>query len=125
MKIAAFTAAGIIGAIALAGAIISGGMPPNVNTNTSPAMVDPNVSGAVHGYVGGPGGLPAVGATVIAAGQTTAYHANAFVSVNGQYYMDLPADEYVIIVAYPDGTNRAVNGYVVGSGSDHRLDFSY
>jgi hypothetical protein len=125
MKMAAFTAAGIIGAIALAGAIISGGMPPNVNTNTSPAVADQGVPGAVHGYVGGPGGLPAVGATVIAAGQTTTYHANAFVSVNGQYYMDLPADEYVIIVAYPDGTNRAVNGFAVGSGSDHRLDFSY
>ncbi len=125
MKAVAFTAAGIIGAIALAGAIISGGMLPNVNTNIDPVVVGQGVPGAVHGYVGGPGGLPAVGATVIAAGQTTSYHANAFVSINGQYYMDLPADEYVIIVAYPDGTNRAVNGFQVESGSDHRLDFSY
>jgi hypothetical protein len=125
MKIAAFTAAGIIGAIALAGAIISGGMLPNANTNAGPAVSDQGVLGAVHGYVGGPGGLPAVGATVIAAGQTTAHHANAFVSVNGQYFMELPADEYVVVVAYPDGTNRVVSGFVVGSGSDHRLDFSY
>ena len=123
IKIAAFTAAGIVGALVIAGAIISGGMPPNVNVDASvPVQGTP---GLVHGFVGGPGGLPAVGTTVIAAGQTTAYHANVFVSVNGQYFIDLPADEYVVIAAYPDGTNRIVTGFVVEEGSDHQLDFSY
>jgi hypothetical protein len=125
MKTVAITAAGIIGAIALAGAIISGGMLPNTNTNTSPAVTDQNVPGILHGYVSGPEGLPAVGATVIVAGQTTSYYANAFVSVQGQYFMNLPPDEYVVIVAYPDGTNKVVDGFVVGGGSDHRLDFPY
>lgn len=125
MKTAAITAAGIIGAIALAGAIISSGMLPNTNTDASPPVTDQNVPGILHGYVSGPGGLPAVGATVIVTGQTTSYHANAFVSIHGQYFMNLPPDEYVVIVAYPDGTNRVMDGFVVGSGSDHRLDFSY
>ncbi|WP_415281764.1 carboxypeptidase-like regulatory domain-containing protein [Candidatus Nitrososphaera sp. FF02] len=123
IKIAAFTAAGIIGALVIAGAIISGGMPPNANIDAAPPVQ--SAPGLVHGYVSGPGGLPAVGTTVIAAGQTTAYHANVFVSVNGQYFIDLPADEYVIIAAYPDGTNKIVTGFAVGEGSDHQLDFSY
>jgi hypothetical protein len=125
MKTVAITAAGIIGAIALAGAIISGGMLPNINTNASQTVTNQNVPGILHGYVSGPEGLPAVGATVIVAGQTTSYYANAFVSIQGQYFMNLPPDEYVVIAAYPDGTNKVVDGFVVGGGSDHRLDFSY
>jgi hypothetical protein len=123
VKMAAITAAGIIGAIAMAGAIISGGMLPNTNAGAAPVVTGQSVPGVLHGYVSGPGGLPAVGATVIVAGQTTSYHANAFVSVQGQYYLTVPPDEYVVVVAYPDGTNRVVDGFVVGGGSDHRLDF--
>ncbi len=122
MKIVAYTAAGIIGTIALAGFIISGGMPPNSSVSTVSSV---SLPGVLHGFVGGPGGLPAIGATVIAAEQESGYTANAFVSVDGQYFIDLPAGSYVVVVAYPDGTNKAVNGFKVESGSDHRLDFAY
>ncbi|WP_148701376.1 carboxypeptidase-like regulatory domain-containing protein [Candidatus Nitrososphaera evergladensis] len=130
LRIAVYTAAGIIGAVIIAGWVISGGMLPNANVgggsnSANTAATIPGVPGAVHGFVAGPGGLPAIGASVIAAEQNTGHHANAFVSVNGQYFLDLPPGNYVIIAAYPDGTNRAVNGFVVGSGSEHRLDFAY
>lgn len=126
LKIAAFTAAGIVGAVVIAGFIISGGVLPNANVeNNANAAAVFGVQGAVHGYVGGPGGLPAIGASVIATEQNTGYHANAFVSINGQYFMDLPSGQYVIIAAYPDGSNRVANGFIVASGSEHRLDFAY
>lgn len=129
LKTAAFTAAGIVGAVVIAGFVISGGVLPNssVESNASGAGAANvlGVPGAVHGYVGGPEGLPAIGASVVATEQNTGYHANAFVSVNGQYLMDLPVGQYVIVAAYPDGSNRAVNGFAVASGSEHRLDFAY
>ena len=75
-KLLIYTAVGIIGAIALAGFIISGGLLPNVNKGaTSPPLpslrslssaLQP-LPGDIHGYVGGRGGLPAIGATVVAA----------------------------------------------------------
>ncbi|AIC15661.1 carboxypeptidase-like regulatory domain-containing protein [Nitrososphaera viennensis] len=126
MRIAAYTAAGIVGAVIIAGFVISGGILPNANVGGGARTVaPPGVPGVVHGFVGGPEGLPAIGASVIAAEQNTAYHANAFVSINGQYFLDLPPGNYVIIAAYPDGSSRVVNGFVVESGSEHRLDFAY
>lgn len=118
---AIYTAAGIVGAIILAGAIISGGMLPNVNVQ--PPTGD--AQGVLHGYVGGPGGLPAVGAAVVAAEQESGHTVNEFVSVDGNYVFDLPPGTYIIMVAYPDGTNKVVNDYVVESGTSHELDFSY
>ena len=72
-QIALLTSIGIVGAIALAGFIISGGMLPNVNQNnntptpttlTTTSAIPP---AALHGYVSGPAGLPAIGASIIAA----------------------------------------------------------
>jgi hypothetical protein len=129
MKMVAITAAGIVGAVALVGFIISGGILPNANANNSNDNVNrgqiPGVMGVVHGYVSGPAGLSAIGASVIAAEQSTGYDPNAFVSVNGQYFLDVPAGDYVIIAAYPDGSNRVVNDFKVTSGSGHQLDFAY
>lgn len=121
-RFAMYTAAGIVGAIILAGAIISGGMPPNANVQPVTTGSEPAV---LHGYVGGPSGLPAVGAAVVAAEQETGHTVNDFVSVDGNYVFDLPPGNYIIMVAYPDGTNKVVNEYVVESGSSHELDFSY
>lgn len=118
---AAYTAAGIVGAIALAGFVISGGMLPNANAPVS-AISEPAV---LHGYVAGPGGLPAVGATVVAAEQSSGYTANGFVSVTGQYYLDLPASQYVIMVAFPDGTNKVISGFELERGTSQQLDISY
>jgi hypothetical protein len=121
-RIAAYVAAGIIGAIALAGFIISGGFLPNVNVGqTIPAGTEP---GVLHGYVGGPGGLPAVGATVLAVQQGSDFHASAFVSVNGQYHIDLPPGEYIVYVAYPDGTDGTAT-LNIQRGTDYKLNFDY
>ena len=117
----AYMAVGIVGAIVLAGFAISGGVPPNANV-PAPVAGEP---GALHGYIAGPEGLPAVGATVVAAEQSSGYTANSFVSVTGQYYFDLPAGEYIVMVAFPDGTNKVVSEFVVERGSEHQLDISY
>lgn len=121
-RFAMYVTGGIVGAIVLAGAIISGGMPANVNVQP---VAPGNVPGVLHGYVGGPGGLPAVGAAIVAAQQETGHTVNEFVSVDGNYYFDLSPGTYIVVVAYPDGTNKIVNDYVVEGGSSHRLDFSY
>ncbi|MGH9955407.1 MAG: hypothetical protein ACRD39_07085, partial [Nitrososphaeraceae archaeon] len=67
-RIAIYTAAGIIGAVALAGFIISGGMLPNTNiaSDNPSSLPTETEQGRLHGYVAGPTGLPAVGATVLA-----------------------------------------------------------
>ena len=122
-QIAIFTAIGIVGAIALTGFI------PNVNqNNASPATQTTSTTGAVltpgalHGYVAGPTGFPAIGA----ANQETGYTENAIISINGQYFLNnLPAGEYIVMVAYPDGKNKVVNDFQIESGSSHKLDFSY
>ena len=78
--------------------------------------------GALHGYVKGPTSLHAIGASVIAANQETEYTENAVISINGQY---LPAGEYIVMVAYPDGTSDVVNEFQIKGGSNHELDFNY
>jgi hypothetical protein len=130
-QIALLTAIGIVGAIALAGFIISGGMLPNVNQNNAPSPMTLTTTSAIppaalHGYVSGPAGLPAIGASIIAANQETGYTENAIISLNGQYFLNnLPQGEYIVMVAYPDGTNKVVNDFQIESGINHELDFSY
>lgn len=117
-----YAAVGIIGAIALAGFIISGGHLPNTTPSQAvPAGAEP---GILHGYVAGPGGLPAIGASVLAVQQGTPFAASAFVSVNGQYSLDLPPGNYIVVVAYPDGAEKMVS-LDVGRGTNHELDFAY
>jgi len=121
-KITIYTAAGIAGTIALAGFIISGGLLPNANVNRSiPAGIEP---GSLDGYVTGPGGLPAVGATVLAVQQGNAFVASSFVSITGDYDIQIPPGNYVIYVAYPDGTDetRTVD---IQRGSLQELNFAY
>ncbi len=132
LRTAIFVGVGIVAAIALAGFIISGGMLPNVNQNNnvpSPTTLTTGsalAAGALHGYVAGPTGLPAVGASVIAANQDTGFTENSLISINGQYFLNnLPAGEYIVMVAYPDGTNDVVNEYQIESGFNHELDFAY
>ena len=121
-RIVIYTAAGIIGAIALAGFIISGGILPNTNVSqTLPAGTEP---GVLHGYVAGPGGLPAVGATVLATQQGDDFFASGFVSINGQYSIDLQPGRYIVYVAYPDGTDKIAT-VDVQRGANHELNFAY
>jgi hypothetical protein len=132
-----YTLLGIVGAIALVGFIISGGLLPNVNNAailTSSRSSLPPALGAIQGYVGGPGGLPIIGATVIAhkiQGLSGAdqrlqdYIANSIISIDGKYSFTLPAGVYTFTVAFPDGTNQIVKNYAVWSESVHTLDFKY
>lgn len=121
-KIAIYTAVGIAGAIALAGFIISGGLLPNSNLNEAiPAGVEP---GVLHGVVTGPGGLPAVGATVLAVQQGSDFVASSFVSVTGDYEIRLPPGNYVVYVAYPDGTDQT-STVDIQRGSLQALNFAY
>jgi len=85
-----YTAMGIgtLCVIALAGFIISGGLFPNVNTNTvslSPSSDTQLVLGDIYGHVSGPSGLPAIGATVLAAEQQTGHTVNSIISIDGNY----------------------------------------
>jgi hypothetical protein len=121
-RIAIYTAVGIAGAIALAGFIISGGLLPNSNINeVLPAGVEP---GVLHGVVRGPGGLPAVGATVLAVQQGSDFVASSFVSVTGDYDIRLPPGNYIIYVAYPDGTDQTAT-VDIQRGSLQVLNFAY
>jgi hypothetical protein len=121
-KIAIYTAVGIAGAVALAGFIISGGLLPNTNVSRSiPAGVEP---GVLHGVVTGPGGLPAVGATILAVQQGNAFVASSFVSITGEYDIRLPPGNYVIYVAYPDGTDETAT-VDIQRGSLQDLNFAY
>lgn len=129
-KLLIYTVVGVIGALALSGLIISGGLLPNVNKGAPPLAQTsspsfPALSGAIHGYVGGPEGLPAIGAAVVAAEQQTGYTVNSIVSVDGHYSFSLPAGKYIVLVAYPDGTNKKVSNFVVEQGTDNSLDFKY
>jgi hypothetical protein len=121
-KMALYTALGIAGAIALAGFIVSGGIVPNANVNSQNAGTEP---GLLHGYVAGPGGLPAVGATVLAVQQGTDFTASSFVSINGQYSLELPPGQYIVVVAFPDGTDRVVSNFEVARGTSYELDVAY
>ena len=121
-KIAIYSAVGIAGAIALAGFIISGGLLPNSNINEAiPAGVEP---GVLHGVVTGPGGLPAVGATVLAVQQGSDFVASSFVSVIGDYDIRLQPGNYVVYVAYPDGTDQTAT-MDIQRGSLQALNFAY
>lgn len=75
----------------LAGFIIGGRMLPNANVGRAIPMG--MESGVLHGYVTESGGLPTIGATVMAVQQRDDFYASTFVSVNGQYYMNLQPGE--------------------------------
>lgn len=128
-KLLIYAVIGVIGALALAGFITSGGLLPNVNKCAPPLSQTsssfPAILGAIHGYVGGPEGLPAIGATVVAAEQQTGYTLSSIVSVDGHYFFSLPAGKYTVMVAYPDGTNKKVSNYMIEQGSAYGLDFKY
>ncbi len=127
--VAVYTTAGIIGAIALAGFIISGGMLPNSNTGIqSPSTTDSiigNEPGMLYGYVGGLGGLPAIGASIIAENQETGQTTSAFVSLFGQYFIDLPPGTYEVVVSFPNGAAQVIDSFEIARGTAHELNFSY
>jgi carboxypeptidase family protein len=129
-RVAIYTVAGIIGTIALAGFIISGGMLPNSNTgiqssSTSTDSIIGNEPGMIHGYVEGLSGLPAIGASVIAENLETGESTSAFVSLTGQYFIDLPPGTYEITVSFPNGATQVIDTFEITRGTAYELNFSY
>ena len=132
LKTVICTIIGIVSAVALAGFIISGGIPPNANTNSivantlsSPALwgLEPAI---LHGFVGGSVlGLPTIGASVVAVNQETDYTANSIISIDGKYYLDIPPGKYNIIVAFPDGTSKVYEDISIERGTANKMDFKY
>jgi Carboxypeptidase regulatory-like domain len=127
--VAVYTAAGIIGAIALAGFIISGGMLPNSNSGIqSPSATGSTIGtepGMLYGYVKGLSGLPAIGASVIAEDQETSQTTSAFVSLTGQYFINLTPGTYEIIVSFPNGVTQVIDSLEIARGTANELNFSY
>jgi hypothetical protein len=132
--IAVYTAAGIVGAIALAGFIISGGMLPNSNSGiqssssssaTTAGSGFGNEPGAIYGYVEGLRGLPAIGASVIAENLQTGQSTSAFVSLTGQYSINLPPGTYEITVSFPNGATQVVDSFELTRGAANELNFNY
>jgi hypothetical protein len=66
-----------------------------------------------------------MGAAVVAAEQQTGYTVNSIVSIDGQYSFTLPQGKYIILVAYPDGTNKKVSDFQVEQRTAHSLDVRY
>jgi hypothetical protein len=128
-RVAIYTAAGIIGAVALAGFIISGGMLPNsssgIQSSSSTDSIIGNEPGVIHGYVEGLSGLPAIGASVIAENQETGQTTSAFVSLTGQYLINLPPGTYEIVVSFPNGATQVIDSFEIARGTAHELNFSY
>jgi hypothetical protein len=119
----------IVGAIIIAGFLLSGGTTPNSNIGSvfDPLPVYKSGAGAINGYVFGPLGLPAIGSTIIAAEQGgSSLTKSGFISIDGKYvFSDLPPGEYIIMVAFPDGANKVLNKVVVGPGSVQTINFKY
>ena len=108
----------------LAGFIIDGGMLPNANVGRAIPMG--MEAGVPHGYVSGSGGLPTIGATVMALQQGDDFYASTFVSVDCQYYMNPQPGEYIVYVAFPDRSSKVVASELqIERGAAHELDTSY
>ena len=91
LKVVIFTIIGIMGAVTLGGFAVSGGILPNAHTND--AVLSSSLDqepGKLYGFVGGSIiGLPAIGASVIAANQEMGFTSNSVISIDGKYYFDL------------------------------------
>jgi hypothetical protein len=117
----------IIAAVLIAGFLLSGGTIPNSNIGYKSLPVYKTGMGAINGYIGGPLGLPAVGTTIIAAQQGgKGVTENAVISIDGKYvFSSLPPGQYILMVAYPDGTNRVLNNVIVDTGSIQTINIKY
>lgn len=127
LKIMPFTIIGVAGAVALAGFVVSGGIPPNTHTNGVTVLSSLGQEpGMLYGYVGGPFlGLPAIGASVVAANQETGHTANSVISIDGKYYLDLAPGKYNLVVAFPDGTSHMHNDMEIKRGTASKMNIMY
>jgi hypothetical protein len=127
LKIVLFTIIGITGAVALGGFVISGGIPPNANTNDDTVISSLGQEpGMLYGYVEGPiMGLPAIGTSVVAENVETGHTSNVLISIDGKYYLDLVPGEYNIVVAFPDGTSQTYDDVMIQRGTASEMNIMY
>jgi Carboxypeptidase regulatory-like domain len=127
LKIVLFTIIGIVGVVALGGFVISGGIPPNAHSNDDVTAISLGQEpGKLYGYVGGPVvGLPAIGASIVAANMETGDTANSLISIDGKYYLDLLPGTYSLVVAFPDGTSQAYDDVVIKRGTASEMNITY
>ncbi len=120
---------GVIAAIIIVGIAFSGGHAPNSSVGSvfNPLPVYKNGLGAINGYVYGPLGLPAVGATVVASEQTgSTITKTAFISIDGKYVMgNLEPGKYILTVAFPDGTSKVYSNINVDPDSVQTITVKY
>lgn len=120
----------IVASILITGYLFSGGTTPNSSIGSvfnPPAVYKTNL-GAINGYVYGSFGLPAVGATVVAAAQQGGAESThtAFISIDGKYvFTNLEPGNYILVVSYPDGTNQVLNNVNINQGSIQTIKFNY
>lgn len=119
----------ILAAILIIGFLFSGGTAPNSGSGSIFTPIPPYKTGlgAINGYVYGPFGLPAVGATVVAAEQGgLAITKTAFISIDGKYvFENLEPGQYIITVAFPDGKNQVLNNVNVEPTSIQTITIKY
>ena len=70
----------------------------------------------IYGYVKGLSGLPAIGSSVIAEDQETGQTTSSFVSLTGQYFLNLTPGTYEIIVSFPNGVTQVIDGLEIARG---------
>ncbi|HZA07237.1 MAG TPA: hypothetical protein VE619_05985 [Nitrososphaeraceae archaeon] len=56
--------------------------------------------------------------------QQTGRTINSIISIDGNYYFQLPAGRYNVMVSFPDGSHKTVNN-LVQSGAAENIDFVY
>ena len=70
-------------------------------------------------------GLPAIGSSVIAQNLETSESTSAFVSLTGDYLINLPPGTYEITVSFPNGATQVVDSFEITRGTAHELNISY
>ncbi len=70
-------------------------------------------------------GLPAIGASVIAENLQTGQSTSAFVSLTGDYLINLTPGNYEITVSFPNGVTQVVDNYEIARGTAHEVNFNY
>jgi carboxypeptidase family protein len=128
LEVVLLTIIGIAGAVALGGFVVSGGILPNAHTNDDVTVISPigHEPGMLYGHVGGPiGGLPAVGASIVAKNVETGHTSNSVISIDGKYYLDLVPGMYNVIVAFPDGTSQTYDDVPIERGTASEMNIIY
>ena len=81
--------------------------------------------GVIHGYMGRPTGLPTIGAAVVSCRTTDLLYCEFNCFNRWPILLYVTTRKYVVLIAYPDGTNKKVTDFQVEQGTAYSLDFRY